>query len=196
MQGKDTANDWERNRKKTLLEYLPKLILVGFIWITTVLVYMYVRVKQTGDPSYSSIDDLSTFTYLKACGFMMATIYFLWLGYLIVGSFRHIEGMSIEYRFILGMTLATILGSVTAVYTGALAPDQHGAKVFTCFFGMFNMYVLLLAFSYTPVGSAYGNILPGDDDELEMVDPIKTMGSGKEDDNTFTIEGMNRQTAV
>lgn len=39
-QGTDTALEWERNRKKTIVEYLPKLILVGLIWIVTVLVYM------------------------------------------------------------------------------------------------------------------------------------------------------------
>lgn len=40
MQGTDTALQWERNRKKTVLEYLPKLVLVGLIWVVTILVYM------------------------------------------------------------------------------------------------------------------------------------------------------------
>lgn len=40
FQGTDTALEWERNRKKTIVEYLPKLVLVGLIWIVTVLVYM------------------------------------------------------------------------------------------------------------------------------------------------------------
>lgn len=39
-QGTDTALQWERNRKKTVLEYLPKLVLVGLIWVVTILVYM------------------------------------------------------------------------------------------------------------------------------------------------------------
>lgn len=39
-QGTDAAQEWERNRSKALREYLPKLILVGLIWITTLLVYM------------------------------------------------------------------------------------------------------------------------------------------------------------
>lgn len=40
VQGTDTALQWERNRKKTVLEYLPKLVLVGLIWVVTILVYM------------------------------------------------------------------------------------------------------------------------------------------------------------
>lgn len=40
LKGTDTALEWERNRKKTVLEYLPKLVLVGLIWIVTVLTYM------------------------------------------------------------------------------------------------------------------------------------------------------------
>lgn len=39
-QGTDTALEWERNRKKTILEYLPKLVLVGLIWVVTILIYM------------------------------------------------------------------------------------------------------------------------------------------------------------
>lgn len=40
LQGTDTAQEWERNRRKTLLEYLPKLVIVGLIWIVTILLYM------------------------------------------------------------------------------------------------------------------------------------------------------------
>ncbi|CAM9137288.1 unnamed protein product [Choristocarpus tenellus] len=187
MQGKDTAQDWERNRKKTLLEYLPKLILVGLIWFLTILVYIYVRVKQTGDPSYSSYDDLTSYTNVKILSLTLATIYFGWLGFLIMGSFHHVRDMGIEYKFILGITLFTIFGSLAAVYTGALAPDQHGAKVFSFFYGLFNLYVLLLAFCYTPVGSVYGNIQT--QDEMEMIP-----NTGKEDD--FAIVGSSHQQAV
>lgn len=35
---------------------------------------------------------------------------------------------------------------------------QHGSKVFAYFYGMFNIYVLLLAFCYTPAGALYGDI--------------------------------------
>lgn len=40
FQGTDTALEWERNRKKAVLEYLPKLVLVGLIWVVTILIYM------------------------------------------------------------------------------------------------------------------------------------------------------------
>lgn len=39
---------------------------------------------------------------------------------------------------------------------------QHGSKVFAYFYGMFNIYVLLLAFCYTPAGSVYGDINTND----------------------------------
>lgn len=39
---------------------------------------------------------------------------------------------------------------------------QHGSKVFAYFYGMFNIYVLLLAFCYTPAGSIYGDINTND----------------------------------
>lgn len=46
---------------------------------------------------------------------------------------------------------------------GVLFPRlQHGSKVFAYFYGMFNIYVLLLAFCYTPAGSIYGDINTND----------------------------------
>lgn len=39
-QGTDAAQEWERNRMKAVMEYLPKLVLVVLIWVTTILVYM------------------------------------------------------------------------------------------------------------------------------------------------------------
>ncbi|CAM9624517.1 unnamed protein product [Ectocarpus sp. 13 AM-2016] len=190
MQGTDTALEWERNRKKTVLEYLPKLVLVGLIWIVTVLTYIYVRVQQTGDPSYSTFDDLSTYTGVKVVGLLLATLYFLWLGSLVFRSFTHIESMNSEYIFIMVITLVTIVGTMSAVYTGALAPDQHGSKVFAYFYGMFNIYVLLLAFCYTPAGSIYGDI--NTNDNLEMVAETGTVPSAG-DDTAFTIVESNNQ---
>lgn len=57
-------------------------------------------------------------------GFLLATLYFIWLGMLIYRSFRHISAMNPEYIFIMVITLVTIIGAMSAVYTGALAPDQ------------------------------------------------------------------------
>ncbi|CAM9694708.1 unnamed protein product [Laminaria digitata] len=199
MQGTDTALQWERNRKKTVLEYLPKLVLVGLIWVVTILVYIYVRVQQTGDPSYSTYDDLSSYTAVKVIGLLLATVYFLWLGLMIFESFAHIQSMNAEYIFIMVITLITIIGAMSALYTGAFAPDQHGSKVFAYFYGMFNIYVLLLAFCYTPAGSVYGDV--NTNENVEMVaDDTRSAGgpSGKYDDNTaFTIvESSNQHTML
>lgn len=49
---------------------------------------------------------------------------------LIMRSFTHIEAMNSEYIFIMVITLVTIVGAMSAVYTGALAPDQVGMHKF------------------------------------------------------------------
>lgn len=66
---------------------------------------------------------------IQVIGLLLATVYFLWLGTLIVRSFSHIEAMNTEYIFIMVITLVTIVGAMSAVYTGALAPDQVGVSV-------------------------------------------------------------------
>lgn len=64
-------------------------------------------------------------------GLLLATVYFLWLGTLIFRSFSHIEAMNTEYIFIMVITMVTIVGAMSAVYTGALAPDQVSRSVIT-----------------------------------------------------------------
>ncbi|CAM9171126.1 unnamed protein product [Sphacelaria rigidula] len=198
MQGTDAAQEWERNRKKTLFEYLPKLIVVGLIWIVTIMLYIYVRVQQNGDPSYSTYDDLSTYTSVKVVGLFLSLVYFVWLGLLIFRSFGHIAQMNTEYIFVMVITLVTIIGATVAVFTGALAPDQHGSKVFAYFYGMFNIYVLLLAFCYTPAGTLYGDINTNENVEMIGEESHKdTPSGGKYDDTAFTIvESSNQHTML
>lgn len=57
-------------------------------------------------------------------GLLLATVYFLWLGVMIFESFTHIQSMNAEYIFIMVITLITIVGAMSALYTGAFAPDQ------------------------------------------------------------------------
>lgn len=68
--------------------------------------------------------ELNVLPAYQVIGLLLATVYFLWLGTLIVRSFTHIEAMNTEYIFIMVITLVTIVGAMSAVYTGALAPDQ------------------------------------------------------------------------
>lgn len=65
-----------------------------------------------------------SFCEVQVLGLLLATVYFLWLALLIFRSFTHIEAMNPEYIFVMVITLITIVGAMSAVYTGALAPDQ------------------------------------------------------------------------
>ena len=40
MQGSETAQIWQRSRRKALREYALKLTLITCIWLTTILIYM------------------------------------------------------------------------------------------------------------------------------------------------------------
>lgn len=60
----------------------------------------------------------------QGSGLLLSAAYFVWLGILVERSFRHIGGMSPEYIFVMAITLVTIFGTMAAVFTGALAPDQ------------------------------------------------------------------------
>lgn len=57
-------------------------------------------------------------------GLLLYLVYFVWLGILIEKTIRHVRQMNIEYIFVTVITLVTIFGAMSAVFTGAFAPDQ------------------------------------------------------------------------
>jgi hypothetical protein len=48
----------------------------------------YVRVKQEGDPTNATVEDLSSYTSVKVLGIVLAAVYFGWLLVHLVGTFR------------------------------------------------------------------------------------------------------------
>lgn len=68
-------------------------------------------------------------TILQVSGLLLSAVYFVWLGFLIEKTVRHTRDMNAEYIFIMVITLVTIFGAMSAVFTGALAPDQVCQKL-------------------------------------------------------------------
>ena len=50
----------------------------------------YVRVKQSGDPSAATVDDLSKDTVVKVLALTMAAVYFSWLLIHLIRTFRYV----------------------------------------------------------------------------------------------------------
>mmetsp|Transcript_4047 Transcript_4047/g.6177 ORF Transcript_4047/g.6177 Transcript_4047/m.6177 type:complete len:475 (-) Transcript_4047:57-1481(-) len=161
MQGSDPAQLWQRSRRKALREYAPRLALIFLIWLTTILVYTYVRVKQVGDPSKASVEDLSSFGPVKVFAFVLASVYFIWLLVDLYKTFRHIHRLMSGYRFVLAITLVTIVSTVCGMLSGDLAPSELQPWPIAFFLGLYNMYIFTLAWCYTPVDYQYVGI--GDD---------------------------------
>eukprot|EP00611_Tribonema_gayanum_P012231 TRINITY_DN22864_c0_g1_i1.p1 TRINITY_DN22864_c0_g1~~TRINITY_DN22864_c0_g1_i1.p1 ORF type:complete len:480 (+),score=185.03 TRINITY_DN22864_c0_g1_i1:133-1572(+) len=172
MQGSDPQQLWERNRRKALKEYAPKMGLIFCIWLSTILVYTFVRVKQGGDPSHASADDFSSFAAVKIIALVLAVVYFSWLLVYMVRTFRYVKRLMPGYRFVLIITLLTVAMTLIGMATGDLAPSQPEAWPLATFSGLYNMYVLTLAWCYTPEGNQYAGVTNNDDaGEFELRGP-------------------------
>ena len=82
-------------------------------------------------------------------------------------TYRHIRRLMPSYRFVLGITLFTVLFTVVGMASGGISPTQQYAWPLSAFSGLFNMYVFMLAWCYTPVGNEYTGISL-DTNNLEM----------------------------
>lgn len=58
-------------------------------------------------------------------------VYFVWLGILVEQTIRRVRQMNIEYIFVTVITLVTIFGAMSAIFTGAFAPDQVRAAAYS-----------------------------------------------------------------
>lgn len=94
----------------------------------TLHIYYTRSVEFTATP-LTSCKRTSFATFVQVIGLLLATVYFLWLGMMIFESFVHIQSMNAEYIFIMVITLITIIGAMSALYTGAFAPDQARSAI-------------------------------------------------------------------
>lgn len=155
------AARWRQQKVKAFREMVPQLVLIALMWLTSVLIYNFERVGQDGDPSVASVDNFSAYTGVKVARIILAVVYFIWLLILILKAVRNLPNMAPPYRFIFVMTLFTIGCTAAGYIMGWLVPSVQKASAFAFFIVLYNAYVLILAWCYTPVGSHYAMVTVG-----------------------------------
>eukprot|EP00640_Fibrocapsa_japonica_P001900 CAMPEP_0113937038 /NCGR_PEP_ID=MMETSP1339-20121228/3746_1 /TAXON_ID=94617 /ORGANISM="Fibrocapsa japonica" /LENGTH=441 /DNA_ID=CAMNT_0000939653 /DNA_START=105 /DNA_END=1430 /DNA_ORIENTATION=- /assembly_acc=CAM_ASM_000762 len=131
-----------------------KSILCFVIWLIIMSTFIELYTTQTKDPTFDGItestDERKSMAFTAATSLFMA-IYIIWMIYLIVSAFHHIKEMLPCYHFLFGVTLLVIIITVVAVFLASLFPVQSTPVQFLGLYGMYNMYIWMLAFAYTPL---------------------------------------------
>jgi len=131
---------------------IPKAVLCFMIFVANMAVFLDLYHSESVDPTYDGVneDKRKNLAFTGAISVFMA-IYCIWFIYLVVSAFHHIKDMLPAYRFMFFVTLLVVLLSVIGVFVAALYPIQSSPIEFLTYYGMYNLYLWMLAYAYTPL---------------------------------------------
>eukprot|EP00667_Euglena_gracilis_P007738 EG_transcript_7824 len=148
--------------------YLPKLLLLGALWLVGIVSFGITRAQQSQDIAVNDIDDmrLNGYPALKITVGVLVGIYFVWLLYLILrilgewstDTFGHVPR---RVKF-LWFVAVLMLGAVAAgIFVLVLERDSAmNAVQFFALFALFNLWPYFLSFMYWPVPTVRPAALP------------------------------------
>jgi len=149
--------------------YLPKIMIVGVMWITGCVLLGWQQHNELNDPSYQYKVDIGHFVGLKIFFFVVGGFYLLYLLILIVKAYFELRNMpyfDVRVKFLTGLMLSVVAISLTATglrFGTAIVQDNFVAEIttqyqnsaeFLCFYGLFYFYLYTMAFVYSPSKSA------------------------------------------
>uniref|UniRef100_UPI003AAF33C3 transmembrane protein 181 isoform X4 n=1 Tax=Centroberyx gerrardi TaxID=166262 RepID=UPI003AAF33C3 len=157
-----------QGERKCLTFYLPKLVIVGLLWLSAVTLGIWQTVNELQDPTYQYKVDIANFQGMKIFFLIVVAIYILYLIFLIVRACSELKNMpysDLRLKFLTALTFVVLIISMVILYLrfGAKAlQDNFVAELsthyqnseFLSFYGLLNFYLYTLAFVYSPSKNA------------------------------------------
>uniref|UniRef100_A0A8C6V484 Transmembrane protein 181 n=1 Tax=Naja naja TaxID=35670 RepID=A0A8C6V484_NAJNA len=151
-----------QGERKCMTFYFPKFLIVGLLWLASVTLGIWQTVNELHDPTYQYEIDTSNFQGMKIFFLVVATVYILYLLFLIIracSELRNMPYVDLRLKFLTALTLVVLIISIAIFYL------RFGAQVlqdnfvlspaeFLSFYGLLNFYLYTLAFVYSPSKNA------------------------------------------
>ena len=169
---RDAMLDGPRETESTCAWVLRwhKYVLMGIIWILFMSVFITMRIRGQGDPTYNGLGDTSLRPSEQAL-IVFLSIYVLELAILLISNGLNFMELSWPFRFLYGLTTFTIVLTLTGIFSGFFFPVARSSVIFISFYGLPNLYVWALYFAYSNVTAADDSdrqLLYDGDDEVSL----------------------------
>ncbi|CAG0881490.1 unnamed protein product [Cyprideis torosa] len=178
--------------------YLPKLILVGSLWLSAFTLAVWERSNELRDPTYSYEVDVhhyqgfKTYFYISCVACVLALVYFVIRAYSELQSMPYFDlRLNFVTFFMVIILLATI--SMTVLRFGVGILEDHfvsdlnttyaSSSEFMCFYGLFNLYVYTMAYVYLP-----GDVSPAQLANIMKDNPTISMMNDSDEEILFGDE--------
>ncbi|XP_078618423.1 transmembrane protein 181-like isoform X1 [Branchiostoma floridae x Branchiostoma japonicum] len=149
--------------------YVPKVLIVGLLWISAVTLASWQEYNELQDPTYQYKVDTVNFTGMQIFFFVIGSVYLLYLLYLIIRAFSELRAMpyfDLRLKFltalmfvVLAISIAiTVMRFGTGVlqdnFVADLATHYKNSAEFLSFYGLLNFYLYTMAYVYSPSKNA------------------------------------------
>ncbi|XP_060097435.1 transmembrane protein 181 isoform X2 [Heteronotia binoei] len=135
-----------QGERRCLTFYFPKLLIVGLLWLASVTLGIWQTVNELHDPTYQYGIDASNFQGMKIFFLVVATVYILYLMFLIIracSELRNMPYVDLRLKFLTALTFVVLIISIAILYLrfGAqVLQDNLVAELST----HYHNYILLL----------------------------------------------------
>ncbi|TDH00472.1 hypothetical protein EPR50_G00188760 [Perca flavescens] len=146
-----------QGERKCLTFYLPKLIIVGLLWLSAVTLGIWQTVNELQDPTYQYKVDIVNFQGMKVFFLIVVALYILYLIFLVVRACSELKNMpysDLRLRFLTALTFVVLVISMVILYLRNDSLTLDIPAEFLSFYGLLNFYLYTLAFVYSPSKNA------------------------------------------
>eukprot|EP00300_Choanocystis_sp_HF-7_P033505 c45860_g1_i1.p2 GENE.c45860_g1_i1~~c45860_g1_i1.p2 ORF type:complete len:550 (-),score=126.94 c45860_g1_i1:147-1796(-) len=132
--------------------YVPKLALVGFIWLFFVTLLMWIQTAAVFDTTYASTKDIPGYEFITVLQLLLLLSYIFWLMFVIIRSVaeRATSKYSGRIQLLGGISAFVILITVIGLLVNTISTVSNNAAQFLSFFSLYNLYVYVLAIAFMP----------------------------------------------
>ncbi|XP_059380220.1 transmembrane protein 181-like isoform X6 [Carassius carassius] len=158
-----------QGERRFLTFYLPKLLIVGLLWLSAVTLGIWQTVNELQDPTYQYKVDIQNFQGMKIFFLLLVSVYVLYLLFLVLRACSELKNTpytDLRLKFLTALTLLVLLISLLILYlrfgskalqdnfVSELSTHYQNSAEFLSFYGLLNFYLYTLAFVYSPSRSA------------------------------------------
>lgn len=158
-----------QGERKCLTFYLPKLFIVGLIWLSAVTLGIWQTVNELQDPTFRYQVDIDNFQGMKIFFLLVVIVYTLYLVFLVVRACSELKNMpysDLRLKFLTALTFVVLIFSMIILYlrfgskalqdnfVAELSTHYQNSAEFLSFYGLLNFYLYTLAFVYSPSKNA------------------------------------------
>lgn len=158
-----------QTKRRFLIFYAPKLLIVGLMWIVAVMITCWQHYKEVADPTYNYKSDTGNFFGFKIFFFIVGSLYLVYLLYLVVRAYAELRNMpyfDVRLKFLTILMLIVVIVTITITslrfgssvleenFIAELSSHYENSAEFLAFYGLLNFYLYTMAFVYSPAKNA------------------------------------------